>query len=360
MEANLPLLARIASHLDKQRLLEKHQVEYDSIASRQQPREQRPVETPTPEQVRLHSLSHIPFAPWCEHCLKFQARADKHTKARPETRECSVCAFDYCFTERPTGDRGQKLICLVAKDSHTGAAIAIPTPAKGGAVPFRFLVAELCKFINFCGHSEVTLRSDGEATCRALQQGVKDLRTKLKLVTHLEQTEKEDHQGNPAEQAVDQLRQLTGTLLSQVEEATGKQVATLSPLHAWCWRHAGWLQMRYSRTGAASPFEVITGRPYLGKIVNFSEAVYARVKSSLKGKARWIKMMWLGKLAVSDLHFGVTQGGFLISSRSVRRLPQQYDAKFLESLRDQPWSQASFLAGQSGQTRLQKTFEESV
>ncbi|CAE7217588.1 unnamed protein product, partial [Symbiodinium sp. CCMP2456] len=245
------LLARIASHLDKQRLLEKHQVEYDSIASRQQPREQRPVETPTPEQVRLHSLSHIPFAPWCEHCLKFQARADKHTKARPETRECSVCAFDYCFTERPTGDRGQKLICLVAKDSHTGAAIAIPTPAKGGAVPFRFLVAELCKFINFCGHSEITLRSDGEATCRALQQGVKDLRTKLKLVTHLEQTEKEDHQGNPAEQAVDQLRQLTGTLL----------------------------------------------------------------------------------------------------------LPQQYDAKFLESLRDQPWSQASFLAGQSGQTRLQKTFQ---
>ncbi|CAE7206401.1 unnamed protein product [Symbiodinium sp. CCMP2456] len=246
------LLARIASHLDKQRLLEKHQVEYDATAKQQQPREQRPVETPTPEQVRLHSLSHIPFAPWCEHCLKFQAREDRHSKSRPETRECSVCSFDYCFTERPTGERGQKLICLVAKDSHTGAAIAIPTPAKGGAVPFRFLVAELCKFINFCGHSEIALRSDGEATCRALQQGVKDLRTKLKLVTHLEQTEKGNHQGNPAEQAVDQLRQLTGTLLSQVEEATGKQVATMSPLHGWCWRHAGWLQMRYSRTGCPS------------------------------------------------------------------------------------------------------------
>ena len=353
------LLARIADHLDKQRLLEHHQVEHDPVASRLQPREQAPVAAPTPEQIRLHSLTHIPFQPWCEHCIKFQARSDKHTKARPETRECSVCAFDYCFTERPSGDKGQKLICLVAKDSHTGATVAIPTPAKGGSIAFRFLVAELCKFINFCGHSEVALRSDGEATCRALAQGVKDLRTKLKLVTHLEQTEKEDHQGNPAEQTVDQLRQLTGTLLSQVEEATGQQVATGSPLHAWCWRHASWLQTRYSRTGSASPFEVITGRPYAGKIVNFSEVVYARVKSTLKGKARWIKMMWLGKLSVSDLHFGVTKGGFLISSRSVRRLPQQYDASFLEILRDQPWTQASFLAGQSGQTRLQKTLEDA-
>ncbi|CAE7787367.1 RE1 [Symbiodinium sp. CCMP2592] len=349
------VLSRIASHLDKLKLLERHQVQHDSIALQSEPRQQAPVAAPTPEQIRLHCLNHIPYQPWCEHCIKFQARADKHTQARAETRQCSVCSFDYCFTERPDGERGEKLICLIAKDAHTGACAAIPTPAKGGSVAFRFLVAELCKFISFCGHSEVTLRSDGEPTCRALQQGVKDFRDKLKLVTHLEQVEKDSHEGNPAEQAVEQLRQLTGTLLSQVEHEMGQKISTMSPVHAWAWKHAAWLHTRYARTEAHSPFEIITGRPYLGKLVNFCEVVYARVKSSIKGKARWVKMISLGKLGISDLHFGATQGGFLISSRSVRRLPKQFDPSFLEYVHDMPWTQASFLAGQSGQSRLQKS-----
>ena len=352
------VLSRIASHLDKLRLLEKHQVEHDSIAVENEPRQQAPVAAPTPEQIRLHQLNHIPYQPWCEHCIKYQARSDKHVKARPETRQCSVCSFDYCFTERPHGQRGEKLICLIVKDSHTSACAAIPTPAKGGPITFRFLVAELCKFIGFCGHSEVTLRSDGEPTCRALQQGVKDLRDKLKLTTHLEQTEKGDHQGNPAEQTVNQVRQLAGTLLSQLEEETGQHISTNSPVHAWAFRHASWLLTRYARTESHSAFELITGRPYLGKLVNFGEVVYARVKSSVKGRPRWVKIMWLGKLAVSDLHFGVSQGGFLISSRSVRRLPKQYDAAFLSCTYDMPWTQASFLAGQSGQVRKQKSTEQ--
>ena len=220
---------------------------------------------------------------------------------------------------------------------------------------FKFTVAEVCKFLDFCGHAKVALRSDTEPACLALQQGVKDLRSPMKLVTHLEQIEPGDHQSNPSEQSVDQLRQLTGTLLSQVEAETGQKVSTMSPLHAWCWKHASWLQVRYGRSGSASPFEVITGRPYNGKVVGYGEVVFARVKSSIKGKARWIKMLWLGKLGVSDLHFGIMPGGFLISSRSVWRLPRPYDASLLESLRDMPWCLASFLAGLVGQARMQRT-----
>ena len=92
--------------------------------------------------------------------------------------------------------------------------------------------------------------------------------------------------------------------------------------------------------------------------MNFGEVVYARVKSSVKGRPRWVKIMWLGKLGVSDLHFGVSQGGFLISSRSVRRLPKQFDAAFLSCTYDMPWTQASFLAGQSGQVRRQKSTDQ--
>ena len=77
----------------------------------------------------------------------------------------------------------------------------------------------------------------------------------MKLDTHLKQLEAADHQANPSEQTVDQLRQLTGTLLSQVEAETGQKVSTMSPLHAWAWKHACWLQMRYGRSGFASASE---------------------------------------------------------------------------------------------------------
>ena len=63
------VLQRIHNFMDRQRLLERHQVEDARV---QLPREQAPVSEPTPEEMRRHALSHIPFMPWCEHCIKFQ------------------------------------------------------------------------------------------------------------------------------------------------------------------------------------------------------------------------------------------------------------------------------------------------
>ncbi|CAE7827505.1 RE1 [Symbiodinium sp. CCMP2592] len=164
-------------------------------------------------------------------------------------------------------------------------------------------------------------REESDIPPDAIAEEERDLAIWFERVRSESNPADDSHEGNPAEQGVEQLRQLTG----------------------------------YARTEAHSPFEIITGRPYLGKLVNFCEVVYARVKSSIKGKARWVQMISLGKLGISDLHFGATQGGFLISSRSVRRLPKQFDANFLEYVHDMPWTQASFLAGQSGQSRLQKS-----
>ena len=57
-------------------------------------------------------------------------------------------------------------------------------------------------------------------------------------------------------------------------------------------------------------------------------------------------------MPVSDLHFGVTEGGFMWSSRSIRRLPKQYEGA---SLQNMPSMQAAFLAVQVGQARKQRT-----
>ncbi|CAE7264057.1 unnamed protein product [Symbiodinium sp. CCMP2592] len=353
------VFARIEQHLKTQELLQQHAFQTDGVPL---PLEQKFVEEPTAEQKRRHELSHVPYADWCPHCVKFRAKADKHVSSKLELRDDSVCSFDFAYTGRSSpaefeGASKDKLVCLVIKDSHTGAMHAVPTPAKGGPVAFKYLVAEVCRFLNYCGHESVTIRSDGEPACLALQQGIKAFRTKMGLRTHLEQTEPGDHQSNPSEQAIDSIRQLAGCILDQFEERAQTTVGAMHPLHGYAWRPAAWLHMRMSRHNDLSAFQVINGRPYAGKLVCFGENVYARVKSSVKGKARWCKMLWLGKLPVSDLHFGVTEGGFMLSSRSVRRLPKQYDSSLCAKLRDMPWSQASFLAGQVGQARKQKTLQ---
>ena len=356
------VLQRIEQHLKTQELLQQHEFQTDG---REPLREQKFVEAPTAEEQRRHELSHMPYADWCPHCVRFRAKADKHVRVKPDVREDSVCCMDFAYTGRRTpaqfeGHMQEKLVVLVLKDSHTGAVHAIPTPAKGGTIAFKYLVAETCRFLNYCGHQTCTIRSDSEPACLALQRGIKAFRSKMGLQTHLEQTEASDHQGNEAEQSIDGIRQLAGCILDQFEERAETTIGSSHPMHAYAWRHAAWLHTRMSRQNDLSAFHVINGRPYLGKLVCFGETVFARVKSSIKGKARWCKMLWLGKLPVSDLHFGVTEGGYMLSSRSIRRLPKQYLATMCASLVDMPWTQASFLAGQVGQARKQKTQAEAL
>ena len=68
-------------------------------------------------------------------------------------------------------------------------------------------------------------------------------------------------------------------------------------------------------------------------------------------------MMWLGKIGVSDLRVGITGQGMFTATRSVRRLPSpdSYQSDFFQVLRAQPWTQSSFLSGNLGSARPQKT-----
>ncbi|CAE7021610.1 GIP [Symbiodinium natans] len=269
-------------------------------------------------------------------------------------RTCSTLSFDFAYTGRPK-DPAKKLVCLVVADSHTGSRNAWALPRKGGTESMRYATAELCRYLNVLGHNEVTLKSDNEPTCLALKAAVKAYRTKLGLKTHIEAPEPGDHQSNPAEQAIEFLRQLTCTILAEYEKETKTAVGSLDPIHGWAWRHAGWMAHRFVKSHGITSFELVTGRPYNGKIISFGETCFGRIRSKVKGHPRWVRMLWLGKLTVSDAHVGVTPGGFLVSCRSVRRIPERFSDELCTVLRDMPYSQAAFLAGHVGQARAQRT-----
>jgi len=348
------VLKRIAEALKLQEIAE----HANSPSAPLEPQGQTFVEHPTEAEKQRHMLTHVPFASWCSHCTKYRARSDRHEHKRAEDREHSVLAFDFYFTSREN-DPASKLVCLAMRDSHTQYVQALPVPSKGGTVAFKYMVAEICRTLNYLGHETVTLRSDGEPACLALQRGVQAFRAKMKLKTVLEQTEAGDSQANPAEPAIEQVRQLAGTLISAYEDGAQVQVSSLHPMHSWAHRHASWLLQRYSQTHGHSCFELLTGRPYAGKIVPFGETVFGRLRSAVKGKPRWTRMIWLGKLQVSDLHFGVSETGHMLSTRSVRRVPDRFDKSMHEKVLDQPWSQAAFLSGQMGQARAQKTLADA-
>lgn len=48
------------------------------------PVEMRAPAEPLAEDRRLHALSHLPYQPWCEHCIRGRGRGDRHVVAARE------------------------------------------------------------------------------------------------------------------------------------------------------------------------------------------------------------------------------------------------------------------------------------
>ena len=215
------------------------------------------------------------------------------------------------------------------------------------------MAVELTKLLSYLGHRRITLRADPEGSCTALANAVQALRHRIGMETHIEQTPVGEHQGNHAEGAIERIRQLAGTMLSELEGRLNIKIKTFDPLHHWCWRHASWTLQRFGVTQNLTPWERVHASPYGGKLVRFAECVLARVKTATKGKPRWLRAMWLGKSDVSDCHLVCTSSGRLVVARSVRRTTCEYDPSLLPALRDTPDKHVSFLAGRVGASRNQ-------
>ena len=346
------VLKRIRDHLARQDLIAAHQARQQLAAAEERvPVEQKHVTAPSEDAYRQHCLTHTPYKEWCAHCVVFRARSDRHEAKTEDHRASSVLCFDFAYTSRVDG--GDKLCCLVAYDTQTKWLQAWPVPSKGGTACRNYMAVELTKLLSYLGHRRITLRADPEGSCTALANAVQALRHRIGVETHIEQTPVGEHQGNHAEGAIERIRQLAGTMLSELEGRLNIKIKTFDPLHHWCWRHASWTLQRFGVTQDLTPWERVHASPYGGKLVRFAECVLARVKTATKGKPRWLRAMWLGKSDVSDCHLVCTSSGRLVVARSVRRTTCEYDPSLLSALRDTPDKHVSFLAGRVGASRNQ-------
>ena len=101
--------------------------------------------------------------------------------------------------------------------------------------------------------------------------------TGMSVITRASPTHSSESNGG-AQRAVQSVRGLARTQVTQVEHRTGLTFGADSPLWLWAFRHAGWILTRFGRrrdTGM-TPYAKLFCKQYRQPLLMFAEAVIAR------------------------------------------------------------------------------------
>ena len=147
---------------------------------------------PSAEEVRQHSVTHLPFRNWCPHCVAARGRNFPHSRIREESQcEYPVVHFDYCFPRNEVG--GETVPVLVGRVSDSKALLGHVVPAKGAGV--EWTVKQIIKDLQKMGlHGTVVLKSDQEPAIVDLMKSVAKERGEAR--TLIEHSPVADSQGN--------------------------------------------------------------------------------------------------------------------------------------------------------------------
>ena len=333
-------LERLKKHLESQQLAAQHSAEIQLRKDDQRVAQAPPLPTePSDEERNRHNLTHQPYASWCEICVANRGRQDGHRSHPEPSSGASVVSFDFGYLNRLETEDDPKLTALFVRDQHTKLVHAVPTPAKGGRY-LKYLTTELCRFIVYTQHTSVTLRTDEEPSTLALLECARKSLASLGITCNVELAPVGSHQSNgAAEKTVHLVRPLANCFMQQLETNGGAAVPVFKSLHpvtAWSLVHAAWIRNRFVVQEGQTAFERAFDRVYNGRICSFGEVVLAFVKTTKKGAPSWRKGVWLTKSNTSDVHV-VGIGEHIVCTRSVRRLPKQWDLKLAGDVVAEPW-----------------------
>ena len=151
---------------------------------------------------------------------------------------------------------------------------------------------------------------------RQIFRSILHARHALGLLTRISTSKVKDHSNALAENTVNRIRGLCGTLMEQLQSNIKMKIGISNPLWSWAARHAAWLINRYKPVRGAAPYELVHGRLYRGVLAAFAEPICAYYKTSLKGEKKWHRSILLGKTGNQDA-FIVWNGQTIFLTRSV-------------------------------------------
>ena len=299
------LFQRLKGYLEKQQLSFADDLARDALSEQsRQPIMQSLPSPPSREQQLIHEITHMPFAPWCPHCVAMRSMPDRSEGLVEGPRDVPCISYDFCYTgddpesnefvakePKSEEDLHGLLCCLVAHDSSTGSVLAVPCESKAST---RHLGVELMRFIQSLGHATVQIKCDSEPATLSLQKAIVTARQRLGLKTLEQNPPIHHHQSNGAVQkAVDLIRKLAMAMVQCVREKAGVEIIVQHPLFAWSFVHAAWVRNRFAVRGGLTSYERCTGNAYTGRLVPYGEPVFSEVIPRKKGNPRFVRALFI-------------------------------------------------------------------
>ena len=339
-----PLEENIAQKVEEEKNQDEEAMKEADVEEEDE-QESRPVVTwraadkPTCQQRRCHEITHVPYAGWCEVCVRARGRDEAH-RAKIATLGPPVVEIDYSFmkTAEPE-DRLATVLLAIRKPCGYGFACVVRQKGRGdpGAVN------SLLRWLHECGLGAgvIRLRSDSEVSIRAVANAVAALRTQGETMVEVTPVGSSSSLG-AVERWSETLAGLTRTLLLDAGGRLGKKLMATSALFPWAVRHAAFVHNRYQvRMQGATAFEQVHRRVYRSALMPFASPVLLRDSDALelpKLEARWQRGLWLGRRGDSDEHLvGAVDG--VKAGRSCKQLEEANAVEMLNEMRWTPWNQ---------------------
>ena len=278
------------------------------------------------DETRLkHNLTHVPFADWCDICVRSRARDDPHKKqhGKEEQAEPEV-SMDYFNLGL---NYNMQFPALAVIDHCTGALMATGIRCKGAD---KFTVKAVCEFLGFLGYPRMSLKSDGESSIQTLVEAVISRMHTEENVKRISPTTSPvgSHQSNGmAEVGVQLAEAVARTFTLAVEQRYGVEVKPTSSILPWAVRHAAYVYTRFQvRRNGKTPYEDLTMKKFTSPMVEFGEIVHGREQGERQHNLKiiWKTGVWLGRAVDTGDHLlGCPDGVY--KARAVRRMADEKD-----------------------------------
>ena len=296
---------------------------------------------PDDETRERHNLTHVPFADWCDVCVRSRARDDPHKKQHGQEEQAEPeVSMDYFNLGL---NYNMQFPALAVIDHCTGALMATGIRCKGAD---KFTVKAVCEFLGVLGYPRMTLKSDGECSIQTLVEAVISHMHTEENVKRISPTTSPvgSHQSNGmAEVGVQLAEAVARTFTLAVEQRYGVEVKPTSSILPWAVRHAAYVYTRFQvRRNGKTPFEDLTMKRFISPMVEFGEVVHGRDQGERQHNLKiiWKTGVWLGRAVDTGDHLlGCPDG--VHKARAIRRMADEkdrWDRKVFDQMIWLPWA----------------------
>ena len=132
---------------------------------------------PTRAQKERHNLTHLPYADWCEECVRCRGRNDAHRTIKRKTEMgpdgIPTISMDFAFLGQEGADKSMPMIVLRDNKSKMTFSHGLEGKAVNGEDYGMYVTHASLRDIDFLGYKKVIIKSDQENAIKSLQDRLK-------------------------------------------------------------------------------------------------------------------------------------------------------------------------------------------